>query len=51
MQMIALKPKEIYKLCADDRLDGVDLECCDPIWELPNILFSYGVLRGHAGGL
>jgi len=54
MQMIALMPKEVYKLCADGRnagVDGVDLECREHTASLLNILFPCGVVRGHAGEL
>jgi hypothetical protein len=54
MQMIALEPKELYKLCADGRNEGrnmVDLKCCEPICGLPTIFFPGGVLHGYAGGL
>jgi hypothetical protein len=47
MQMIALKPKEAYKLCADGSnagRNGVKLECCERT-------FPCGVLHGYAGGL
>ena len=51
MQMIALMPKEVYKLCADGRNAEVDLECREHSCRLLNIFFPYGVLRGHAGRL
>ena len=47
MQKIALKPKEVYKLCADGENAGVNggnLECCEHT-------FPCGTLRGYAGGL